>query len=69
MCGEEMVGSGRAECNLRQSLLLECETREGLEIQPPDLPASTPSDPLEDFKNDPLIRKALEIFQAEIQPA
>jgi hypothetical protein len=24
-------------------------------------------DPLEEFKNDPLIRKALEIFKAEIQ--
>ena len=25
-------------------------------------------DPMEEFKNDPLIRKALEIFRAEVQP-
>ena len=49
---------------------LECETREGLVIQPAVLPApAPPADPMEDFKNDPLIRKALELFQAEIQPA
>lgn len=52
---------------------LECETREGLVVQPPVLPPPAPEpappDPMEDFKNDPLIRKALEIFQAEIQPA
>jgi DNA polymerase III subunit gamma/tau len=28
-----------------------------------------PRDPVEEFKNDPLIRRALEIFRAEIQPA
>jgi DNA polymerase III subunit gamma/tau len=49
--------------------VLECETREGLLIQPVNLPAPAPLDPMEEFKNDPLIRKALEIFQAEIQPA
>jgi DNA polymerase-3 subunit gamma/tau len=49
---------------------IECETREGLVIQPAKLPAPepTPIDPMEEFRNDPLIRKALEIFQAEIQP-
>jgi hypothetical protein len=26
-----------------------------------------PSDPMEDFKKDPMIQKALEIFKAEIQ--
>jgi DNA polymerase-3 subunit gamma/tau len=54
-----------------QALVLECETREGLVVHPSNLPAPEPAavDPLEDFKNDPLIRKALEIFQAEIQPA
>jgi DNA polymerase III subunit gamma/tau len=30
--------------------------------------AAPPADPMETFKNDPLIRKALEIFKAEIQP-
>ncbi len=56
-----------------QPRTLECETREGLVIQPPNPPARAPApataDPMEEFKNDPLIRKALEIFQAEIQPA
>ena len=28
-----------------------------------------PLDPMEALKNDPLIRKALEIFKGEIQPA
>ena len=50
-----------------------CEEREGLVVQPPNLPPPpappAPVDPMEAFKNDPLIRKALEIFQAEIQPA
>jgi DNA polymerase-3 subunit gamma/tau len=36
------------------------------EVEPPPLP---PKDPLDEFKNDPLIRKALEIFRGEIQPA
>jgi DNA polymerase-3 subunit gamma/tau len=51
--------------------VLECETREGLVVQPapPPAPEPAPADPMEEFKNDPLIRKALEIFQAEIQPA
>ncbi len=55
-----------------RALILECETREGLVIQPATPAARAPegasSDPMEEFKNDPLIRKALEIFQAEIQP-
>jgi DNA polymerase-3 subunit gamma/tau len=50
-----------------------CEAREGLVVQPASLPAPppepAPADPMEAYKNDPLIRKALEIFQAEIQPA
>jgi DNA polymerase-3 subunit gamma/tau len=53
--------------------ILECEEREGLVVAPsnlpPPAPAPAPADPMEEFKNDPLIRKALEIFQAEIQPA
>ena len=52
---------------------LECEEQEGLVVQPANLPPPppepAPADPMEEFKNDPLIRKALEIFQAEIQPA
>ena len=43
-----------------------------------DLPAASaaeeakeeaPRDPVDEFKDDPLIRRALEIFRAEIQPA
>jgi DNA polymerase-3 subunit gamma/tau len=55
-----------------QSRTLECELREGLIVLPANLPApisAAPIDPMEDFKNDPLIKKALELFQAEIQPA
>ena len=52
-----------------QSVTVECETREGLEIQPVNIPSPAVVDPMEEFRNDPLIRKALEIFQAEIQPA
>jgi DNA polymerase-3 subunit gamma/tau len=53
--------------------VVECEVREGLVILPAELPPPppepVPADPMEEFKNDPLIRKALELFQAEIQPA
>lgn len=54
----------------KQSVTLVFETRENLELTPLDLPEKeTPVavDPMEEFKNDPLIRKALELFQAEIQ--
>ena len=35
-----------------------------------DLPSEEkPKDPVESFKNDPLIKKALEIFAGEIQTA
>lgn len=55
-------------------LTLKYEAREGLVVTPPVLPERTeappPADPKEkadaDFKNDPLIKKALEIFEAEI---
>ena len=45
--------------------------REGLVVVPPSLPDNPEmhADPIEEFKSDPLIRKALEIFRAEIQPA
>ncbi|MDB6175827.1 MAG: dnaX [Chthoniobacteraceae bacterium] len=43
--------------------------REGLAIEPVAALKTEPArDPLEEFKDDPLIRKALEIFRAEIQP-
>jgi hypothetical protein len=46
--------------------------REGLVVEKVELPPAQPEvsrDPLEEFKDDPLIRKALEIFKAELQPA
>jgi DNA polymerase-3 subunit gamma/tau len=53
-----------------QSLILKCEKRAGLtvkKIAPAETPADEPpADPMAAFKDDPLIRKALEIFQAEI---
>jgi hypothetical protein len=45
--------------------------REGLVVEKVEVaPAAVEvtRDPLEEFKDDPLIRKALEIFKAEIQP-
>ncbi len=51
---------------------IKAEMREGLTVEPPVLPEQKPEmpvDPMAEFKNDPLIQKALEIFKAEIQPA
>lgn len=53
-------------------LAVKFEEREGLTVNPPDIPEKKiepPPDPVSEFKNDPLIQKALEIFKAEIQPA
>lgn len=55
-----------------QKLKIRCEMQAGLVVVPPTLPerkVEAPVDPMEDFKNDPLIQKALEIFKGEIQPA
>ena len=52
---------------------LKCEVREGLVVTPPVLPEIKPEVPVdpkakadEEFKNDPKIKKAMEIFEAEI---
>jgi DNA polymerase III subunit gamma/tau len=51
---------------LGQACKLQFELKEGLTpITRPAVPK--PDDPMEDFKNDPLIQKALELFKAEIQ--
>lgn len=54
-------------------LVIKCELRDGLVVAPPVLPEAKeelPSDPKakagDDFKNDPKIKKAMEIFEAEI---
>ncbi len=51
---------------LGQACKLQFELKDGL--TPVSRPAAPrPIDPMEDFKNDPLIQKALELFKAEIQ--
>ena len=51
---------------LGQACKLQFELKDGLTpVSRPTMPK--PVDPMEDFKNDPLIRKALELFKAEIQ--
>jgi hypothetical protein len=54
-----------------RALVVKCVKREGLVVAaPPRAPEpAAPPDPMDEFKNDPLIRKALELFRAEIQPA
>jgi len=37
--------------------------------EPPEVKVEAARDPMEEFKRDPLIRKALEMFKAQIQPA
>ena len=52
-----------------QPLRLKCEKRAGLAIEkiaPAETKAEPPADPMAAFKDDPLIHKALELFQAEI---
>ena len=55
-----------------QPITLKCETRAGLTVEkiaPAETKAEAPpADPMAAFKDDPLIHKALEIFQAEILP-
>jgi DNA polymerase-3 subunit gamma/tau len=55
-----------------QPLTLKCEKRGGLVIEKmarEEVKPETPADPMEAFKNDPLIQKALDVFKAEILPA
>jgi DNA polymerase-3 subunit gamma/tau len=46
---------------------MEFEMREETSLPEATAPADKPIDPLQSFKNDPMIQKALEIFKAEIQ--
>ena len=53
-----------------QPITVQLELRPGLVVTPVDLPEKAPqvaTDPMEEFKNDPLIRHALDIFKAELQ--
>ena len=53
-----------------QPITLKCESRAGLTVEkiaPAETKAEAPPpDPMAAFKDDPLIHKALELFQAEI---
>ena len=57
----------------RRPLTIKCVRREGLVVtaapRAPEIAPEPPKSPSDDFKNDPLIQKALELFRAEIQPA
>jgi len=55
-----------------QPITLKCEIRAGLlveKIAPTETHPTAPDDPMEAFKNDPLIQKALAEFQATFIPA
>jgi len=57
LLGQVLGGSWKIEFELREDLA-------AAEIKPV---LAQPTDPMEDFKKDPMIQKALEIFKAEIQ--
>jgi DNA polymerase-3 subunit gamma/tau len=52
-------------------LTVQTQLRESVQrrpvAQPPPAAKAPPKDPMEEFKNDPLIRKALEIFKARLE--
>jgi DNA polymerase III subunit gamma/tau len=52
-----------------RKLALRCVRREGLKVEPiafAEEPKAAPKDPMAEFRDDPLIRRALEEFKAEI---
>jgi DNA polymerase-3 subunit gamma/tau len=52
-----------------RKVALRCVKREGLVVEPvalPEAPKPAPKDPMAEFKDDPLIRRAIEEFRAEI---
>ena len=53
-----------------EPLTLKAFVQQGLAVKEPvRREPEKPPDPMAEFKNDPLIRRALEIFRAQIQPA
>jgi DNA polymerase-3 subunit gamma/tau len=55
---------------LGRNVRISLEVRDGVVATAIAQPKPEPKlDPMEEFKRDPLIRKALEIFRAEVQPA
>jgi DNA polymerase-3 subunit gamma/tau len=62
--------SATAAAILGRKVEVSLEVREGIVATPvAEPPPEKKLDPMEEFKRDPLIRKALEIFRAEVQPA
>jgi DNA polymerase-3 subunit gamma/tau len=62
--------AGAASAILGRKVNVSLEVRDGIVVTPiAQPPPEAKLDPLEEFKRDPLIRRALEIFRAEIQPA
>ena len=58
-----------ASAILGRKVSVSLDLREGIVAKPlPPPPPEPKLDPMEEFKRDPLIRKALEIFRAEVQP-
>jgi DNA polymerase-3 subunit gamma/tau len=62
--------SATATAILGRKVEVSLEVREGIVATPvAQPPPEVKADPMEVFKADPLIRKALELFRAEVQPA
>ena len=61
---------GEASSILGRKVTIRFQVREDVvAAPPPPRPApERPRDPMAEFKNDPLIKKALDIFKAEVQP-
>ncbi len=65
----EFLASAASEI-LGRKVGVTLEVREGVVAKPvAQPPPQVRKDPMEEFKSDPLIRRALEIFRAEVQPA
>ncbi len=61
--------TSEANAILGRRVNVSLELRDGIVAKPiAQPPPEAPIDPMANFKNDPLIRKALEIFRAEVQP-
>ena len=70
LAGHQEFLVSAASAILGRKVNVSLELREGLVVTPvAQPPPAAKLDPMEEFKRDPLIRKALEIFRAEVQPA
>ena len=70
LAGHQEFLVSAASAILGRKVNVSLELREGILVTPVAQPPPVAKlDPMEEFKRDPLIRKALEIFRAEVQPA